>query len=194
MRIVGGEFRGRALQTPGNRTIRPTTDRIRESLFNILSHAYGEKLDQTRVLDLFAGTGALGLEALSRGAKFALFIENSIEGRSLLRQNVEKLSLQGRTKIYRRDATRLGEIESMAPFDLVFADPPYGKGFGKLAVSSAQAGNWLADDAFVVLEEDNSCAPKDLPGFDLLEQRTWSTTTIGIFRRNLATSPLITKK
>ncbi len=183
MRIVGGEFRGRALQTPKTNTIRPTTDRIRESLFNVLSHAYGEKLDQTRVLDLFAGTGALGLEALSRGAMFALFIENSIEGSSLLRQNVEKLSLQGRTKVYRRDATRLGDIESIAPFDLVFADPPYRKGLGELAVASALSGNWLADDALVVLEEDKGHAPKELPGFDLVGQRIWSATTIGIFRR-----------
>ena len=122
MRIVSGKFRGRSLQAPKSQDIRPTTDRIRESLFNVISHNYGENLDNTRVLDLFAGTGALGIEALSRGARFALFIENSIEGRGLLRQNIENFSLQGHSKVFRRDATELGPIGSMTPFDLVFAD------------------------------------------------------------------------
>lgn len=139
MRIVGGEFRGRTLAAPKSDDIRPTTDRARESLFNILSHAYPEALDGTRVLDLFAGTGAIGLEALSRGCRQVLFVEQGVEGRGLLRINIEALGLQGRAKIFRRDATDLGPVGTMEPFHLVFADPPYGKGLGERALSAAAA-------------------------------------------------------
>ena len=182
MRIVGGKFRGRSLEAPKSDTIRPTSDRIRESLFNVLSHSYEDWLENSRVLDLFAGTGALGIEALSRGCRYCLFIENSIEGRGLLRQNTEDFGLQGNSKIYRRDATQLGSIEGMAPYDLVFADPPYGKGFGELAAASALQGGWLAKGALFVLEEDKASAPSSLPGFELLQSRNYSNTTIAIFR------------
>jgi 16S rRNA (guanine966-N2)-methyltransferase len=131
VRIVGGEFRGRTLATPRSSDIRPTADRTRESLFNILSHSYPEALEGTRVLDLFAGTGAVGLEALSRGCRQALFVEQGVEGRGLLRVNIEALGLQGRAKIFRRDATDLGPVGTMEPFHLVFADPPYAKGSEK---------------------------------------------------------------
>eukprot|EP01035_Chromulina_nebulosa_P055027 gene55027-biopygen39199 len=124
MRIVGGEFRGRTLAAPKSNAIRPTTDRTRESLFNILSHAYPETLRETRVLDCFAGTGAVGLEALSRGAAAALFVETSVEGRGLLRSNIEALGLQARARIFRRDAASLGPAGNVEPFDLMFADPP----------------------------------------------------------------------
>jgi len=183
VRIVGGKFRGRTIKAPKSQAIRPTTDRIRESLFNVLEHNYGECLEGARVLDLFAGTGALGMEALSRGARFALFVENSIEGRGLLRQNVETLSLQGHSKIFRRDATRLGDIDSIAPFDLVFADPPYGKGMGEKAALSACAGGWLAPNALLVLEEDKESAPDIISGFQRIESRSWAGTTVVIFRR-----------
>ena len=122
MRIVGGDLRGRTLATPRSEAIRPTTDRTREAVFNILVHGFGDKLERARVLDLFSGTGALGIEALSRGAGFCLFIEESVEGRGLIRSNVEAFGLQGRTKLFRRDATRMGEVGTMAPFGLVFAD------------------------------------------------------------------------
>ena len=128
MRIVGGTFRGRALAAPKSNDIRPTTDRTREALFNILAHAHGDVLDGARVLDLFSGTGALGLEALSRGASSALFVEPSAEGRGLLRTNIEALGVQGRARIFRRDATDIGPVGTMEPFTLLFADPPYGKG------------------------------------------------------------------
>ena len=144
MRIVGGEFRGRPLATPRSQDIRPTTDRTREAVFNVLAHRFPEKLDGARVLDLFAGTGALGLEAVSRGASHCLFIEESAEGRGLIRTNVEAFGLQGRTKIFRRDATALGPAGTIAPFGLVFADPPYGKGLGEAALKSARGGGWLA--------------------------------------------------
>nr|MBA3446920.1 RsmD family RNA methyltransferase [Pseudaminobacter sp.] len=126
MRIVGGEFRGRPLAAPRTEAIRPTTDRTREALFNVLAHRFPERLKGGRVLDLFAGTGALGLEAISRGAGFCMFIEESAEGRGLIRTNVEAFGLSGRTKIFRRDATSLGEAGTVQPFGLVFADPPYG--------------------------------------------------------------------
>ena len=153
MRIVGGEFRGRPLATPRSNSIRPTTDRTREALFNILSHRFAEKLDGARVLDLFAGTGALGLEALSRGASFCLFIEESAEGRGLIRTNVESFGLTGRSKIFRRDATELGEAGTMQPFGLLFADPPYGKGLGERGLQSARDGGWLLPGALCVVEE-----------------------------------------
>lgn len=182
MRIVGGELRGRSLAAPKSQTIRPTTDRTRESLFNILSHAYDDALDGSRVLDLFAGTGALGLEALSRGSKFALFVEDGVEGRGLIRQNIETLSLQGQTKIFRRDATRLGPAGSITPFQLVFADPPYGHGLGEKALKAAANGGWLDKGALVLLEENSEAEPDCGVDFELLEIRDFGETRIRFFR------------
>ena len=161
MRIVGGEFRGRAIATPRGDAIRPTSDRLRQTIFDILAHAYGDPLAGARVLDLFAGTGALGLEALSRGASFVLFVEDGVEARGLIRRNVDSLGLTGRTRLYRRDATRLGAIGGLAPFAVAFADPPYGRGLGEKALTAAVAGGWLAPGAVVVLEEsaDTEIAP-----------------------------------
>src|SRR5262247_1742663 len=123
MRIVGGRLRGRALAAPKSNAVRPTADRLRESLFNILIHAYDDPVSGARVLDLFAGTGALGLEALSRGAAFALFVDDAAEARALLRENIAALGLGGITRIFRRDATRLGTAHPVEPFSLVFLDP-----------------------------------------------------------------------
>ena len=178
MRIVGGEFRGRALATPRSDAIRPTSDRTRESVFNVIAHSYPEKLAGGRVLDLFAGTGALGLEALSRGASFCVFIEEGAEGRGLIRDNVEAFGLQGRTKIFRRDATKLGEVGTFQPFHLVFADPPYGKGLAEPALHSSRAGGWLAPGALLVLEEAASApfAPGD--GFVIADERLYGETVI----------------
>src|SRR5262249_8150785 len=138
MRIVGGRLRGRNLQAPKSQAIRPTADRLRESLFNILIHAYGDPVTGARVLDLFAGTGALGLEAMSRGAAFALFVDDGAEARALVRGNVEALGLGGTTKIFRRDATQLGEAGGAVQFALAFLDPPYGKGLAERALASAR--------------------------------------------------------
>lgn len=180
VRIVGGEFRGRPLATPRSNAIRPTTDRTREALFNILSHRFADKLEGARVLDLFSGTGALGLEALSRGASFALFIEESAEGRGLIRTNVESLGLTGRSKIFRRDATDLGEVGTMQPFGLLFADPPYGKGLGERALRSAKAGGWLVPGALCIVEE-SAAAPFDLSsGFLIADERGYGDTVIRI--------------
>ncbi|WP_322987924.1 16S rRNA (guanine(966)-N(2))-methyltransferase RsmD [Hoeflea sp.] len=182
MRIVGGEFRGRTLAAPKTQTIRPTSDRSRESLFNILSHAYPEALNDTRVLDLFAGTGALGLEALSRGCRAALFVESGVEGRGLIQKNIETMGLQGRARLFRRDATKLGPSGTVSPFDLVFADPPYGKGLGDRALASAARGGWIADGALVVLEEEAAAEIDPDPAFALLEDRAFGDTHMHLFR------------
>ena len=179
MRIVGGRLRGRTLASPRTDAIRPTTDRTRESLFNILANRID--LEALRVIDLFAGTGALGIESLSRGAAFALFVETSTEGRALLRTNMETLGLAGNSRIFRRDATSIGEPGTMEPFDLAFADPPYGKGLGELAAAQLQRGGWLIPGALFVLEEKSSAAPKLLDGYTLLDQRQFGDTVIGIF-------------
>jgi 16S rRNA (guanine966-N2)-methyltransferase len=182
VRIVGGEFRGRALATPKSSDIRPTTDRARESLFNILSHAYPEALDGTRVIDLFAGTGAVGLEALSRGSSQALFVETSVEGRGLLRTNIETLGLQGRARIFRRDATDLGAPGTVQPFHFLFADPPYGKGLGEAAIDQCQRHGWLVLGALVILEERADVDPSVAAAFQPLEIRTFGDTRMHFYR------------
>jgi 16S rRNA (guanine966-N2)-methyltransferase len=179
MRIVAGRFRGRAIAAPSDFSIRPTSDRTREAVFNML--AARDRIEGARVIDLFAGTGALGLEAMSRGSSFALFIEESAQGHGLLRANIEALGLQGSTRIFRRDATDLGIPGTMEPFDLAFADPPYGKGLGERAATSLATGGWLKQGAMLVLEERASSAPSALEGFTLMEQRRFGDTTIGFF-------------
>jgi 16S rRNA (guanine966-N2)-methyltransferase len=182
MRIVGGQFRGRTLKSPSSYAIRPTSDRLRESVFNILMHAYGDPISGARVLDLFAGTGALGLEAMSRGAKYALFVEEAAEARGLIRENVETLSLTGATKIFRRDAAKLGTIGAIAPFDLAFCDPPYGKGLAEKALTSARAGKWLLPAALVIVEEAVKSGFKTPDGFEELERRQYGDSEIVIAR------------
>lgn len=182
MRIVGGEFGGRVLAAPKSNAIRPTSERTRESLFNILAHSYPQTLPGRRVLDLFAGTGAVGLEALSRGARTALFVENSVAGRALLHANIETLGLTGRAKVFRRDATVLGAAGTIEPFDLVFADPPYGKGLGGRALRAAAAGGWLRQGALAVLEERADIAPELGAGLHHEESRRFGDTCIHFFR------------
>jgi 16S rRNA (guanine966-N2)-methyltransferase len=182
MRIVGGTLRGRALHAPKSQAIRPTADRLREALFNILAHAYGDPASGARVLDLFAGTGALGLEALSRGAAFALFIDEGAEARALLRANVEALGLGGVTRIFRRDATKLGPAHPLAPFSLAFLDPPYGQSLAEQALLSARAGGWLTDDALVVVEEAARAGFEPPDGFAELQRRAYDDTEVVFLR------------
>jgi 16S rRNA (guanine966-N2)-methyltransferase len=183
MRIVGGRFRGTALATPSGHEIRPTSDRVRESLFNILLHGIeGFEIEGARVLDLFAGTGALGLEALSRGASYAHFVEDEVEARGLIRRNVETVGATGVTKIYRRDATRLGEVGTLRPFNLIFADPPYGRGLAEQALASASGGGWLAPGAVVVVEERASAAFVPPENFTLVDRRAYGDTAIHFLR------------
>ncbi len=179
MRIVGGKLKGRSLNTPRSDATRPTSDRVREAVFNILNHAIEDfTIENALVLDLFAGTGALGLEALSRDAKFSLFVEQSADARALIRRNVEDLGLVGAVKIFRRDATNLGDIKRFDPFSLIFLDPPYGYGIGEKALLSAHRGGWIAEGAICVLEEKKS-AEIDIPdGFEILDERIYGDTQI----------------
>jgi 16S rRNA (guanine966-N2)-methyltransferase len=182
MRIVGGRLRGRLLAAPASQGIRPTADRLRESLFNILVHAYGDPITDARVLDLFAGTGALGLEALSRGAAFALFIDEGAEARALLRENVATLGLGGTTRIFRRDATRLGTAHPIEPFSVAFLDPPYGRGLAEQALASARAGGWLAPGALAVVEEAAKPGFTAPEGFEELERRNYDDSALIVLR------------
>jgi 16S rRNA (guanine966-N2)-methyltransferase len=182
MRIVGGRLRGRALAAPKSHAIRPSADRLREAIFNVLVHAYGDPVAGARALDLFAGTGALGLEALSRGAAFALFIDSAAEARALLRENVTALGLGGVSRIFRRDATKLGPRRPFEPFSLAFLDPPYGKGLAEKALASAAAGHWLASEAMAVVEEAASAKFIAPSGFAELERRVYDDTEVIILR------------
>ncbi len=180
MRIVGGRLGGRVLAgpKPGIGTIRPSSDRLRESLFNILAHGQDVALEGARVLDLFAGTGAFGFEALSRGAGFALMVDDGTEARGLLRENQERLGLGGQSRIFRRDATKLGPISGMDPFDILFCDPPYGKGLAEKALVSARDGGWLMPKALVIVEEAASTAFIWPDGFSGDDERGFGETVV----------------
>jgi 16S rRNA (guanine966-N2)-methyltransferase len=183
MRVVGGQFGGRRLNTPSFSGLRPTADRLRESLFNILAHGHDDPITEARVLDLFAGTGALGIEALSRGADFALFVDTSAEARALIRSNVEMFGLGGVTRIYRRDATDLGPRQvNVRPYSLVFADPPYGGGMAERALTSARAWNWLTPDALVVVEEATDAGFKAPAGYVEVERRSYDDSELTFLR------------
>ncbi|MGH1418788.1 MAG: 16S rRNA (guanine(966)-N(2))-methyltransferase RsmD [Hyphomicrobiaceae bacterium] len=190
MRIVGGDWRGRPLTAPKSENIRPTSDRVREAIFNILAHDQEiPSLEEARVIDVFAGSGALGLEALSRGARFCLFVEQSAQARGLIRSNIEAMRAQGISKLYRRDATGLGPITAMAPFNVAFLDPPYGQQLGERALSSLSSGNWLTTDAIIVLEE-RAKSDVALPSqFQQLDHRTYGDTQV-VFARHQPSAPL----
>ena len=182
MRIVGGRFRGRTLKGPSSQSIRPTSNRLRETIFNILAHGHDDAVENARVIDLFAGTGALGLEAISRGARFALFVDDGAEARALLRENVEALGLGGLTRIFRRDATKLGDAPAGEKFDLAFLDPPYGKGLAPRALRALAEGAWLRDGALCVIEEaveEELALPS---GMERVDRRAYGETQIVIAR------------
>jgi 16S rRNA (guanine966-N2)-methyltransferase len=177
VRIIAGTYRGTVLADVGKGDaaahLRPTSDRVRESLFSMLTHL--DVIHGARVLDLFAGTGALGLEALSRGAHEAVFVENGRVAQKLIAQNIEKLRVRDTTALMRNDATGLGAWPA-APFDLVFLDPPYGKGMGQQALAAMLAGGWLTKGATVVWEES---APMDAPaGFTRTDRRKYGDTYV----------------
>ena len=183
MRIVGGTFKGRSLAGPTAAATRPTSDRVREAIFNILTHGIdGFTQEGARVLDLFAGTGALGLEAMSRGARVCQFVDDSAEARGLIRRNADALGLIGQVKIWRRDATKLGPCAPQPGFDLVFADPPYGKGLGEKALVSLIEGAWLNPAAVVVLEEAEKVVVGEVPGLMVFDLRTYGDTQVRFYR------------
>lgn len=183
MRIVSGRLRGLKLADVGagdpGAHLRPTSDRVRESMFNLIQNSHGFAFEGVRVLDLFAGTGALGLEALSRGAARVAFVDEGAAARALLRENVEKARAMGATDIWRRDATKLGPNRG-AGYDLIFLDPPYGQRLGEAALASALAGNWLAPGALVVWEEDTTPLPP--PGLTQIDQRRYGDTLVTLLR------------
>ena len=179
MRIIGGKFGGRMLAAPPGATVRPTSDRVREAIFNILAHGSdGFAFEGAGVLDLFAGTGALGIEALSRGAAHCLFVEEAAPARAAIRRNVEALGLTGVSKIFRRDATDLGAAGRHGGAGLAFVDPPYGKGFAERTLLSLSGGGWLAAGALVVIEEGKSARLALPPPYASIDQRTWGDTQV----------------
>ena len=184
MRIVAGRFRGRALAALGKGDpaahLRPTSDRTRESLFNILAGGrFGDPITEARVLDLFAGTGALGLEALSRGAEHVTFVDDGVKALALIRQNIALCGAEGETRIVKRDARRLPPNDGL-PCDLVFLDPPYGKGLGEIALAQALAQGWIAPEALIVWEDSAAIVPPD--GVELLASRRYGDTVISLLR------------
>jgi len=187
MRIVAGKFRGARIEAPKGLATRPTSDRVRQALFNVLEHGPPRfDFEGARVLDLFAGSGALGLEALSRGARFCLLVDESAEARGAIRRNVEALELTGVTKIWRRDATKLGERGAILPFNLIFLDPPYGRGLGDQALAALADGGWVADDAIVVVEERADAAIALPATFQEIDTRSHGDTKIVMARAAVA--------
>lgn len=182
MRVIGGRLRGRNIAGPSTQAIRPTQDRLRESLFNILMHAYENPMLDARVLDLYAGTGALGIEAVSRGAKFTLFVDNGSEARALLRDNVESLGLGGVTKVYRRDASDPGPAHPVEPFSLVFIDPPYRMKLAEKSLVALRDGGWLVPEALVVVEEAKDAEFVAPEGYEELERRAYDDTEFTFLR------------
>ncbi len=183
MRIVGGTFRGRNLAGPAGTQTRPTSDRVREAIFNILAHNTDvPDLAGARVMDLFAGTGAMGLEALSRGARFCQFVDDAGEARGVIRKNADTLGVVGLCKIWRRDATQLGDCAPQTPYDIVFCDPPYGRQCGEASLRALVDGGWLAAQAVVVLEEGADATVEPVPGLSCFDQRQYGETQALFFK------------
>ena len=179
MRIVGGALKGRRIVAPKGLDVRPTTDRVREALFNILAHMDdAPPLSGARVIDLFAGSGALGLEAASRGAAFVLFVDTAEKARAAIRANVMELGLAGKTKIWRRDATKMGDAAPMRGFDIAFLDPPYGKQLAERALASLRDGGWLARSALVVVEESARAVITLPEGYEMRREKTYGDTRL----------------
>lgn len=181
MRIVSGSLRGRALVAPEGANTRPTSDRARQAVFNILEHApWSDGLRDKRVIDLFAGSGALGFEAISRGATFCLFVETDEAARGAIRENVDAFGLFGHTRVHRRDATDLGVRPGAdgPAFEIAFLDPPYGKGLGEAALAKLAAGGWLAEGALVIFERGSSEPPFSVDGFEPLDARDYGAARV----------------
>ncbi|WP_137111741.1 16S rRNA (guanine(966)-N(2))-methyltransferase RsmD [Rhodobacter sp. SY28-1] len=183
MRIIGGSRRGLKLAEVGEGDqaahLRPTSDRVREAIFNLLINAHGNPVTGARVLDLFAGTGALGLEALSRGASAVTFVDDGAKALALVRANIAKLQAEGETRVIRQDARKLG-ANAGAPFGLVFLDPPYGKGLGEVALAAALRGGWLTPGAMVVWEEGAALAVPQ--GFAMVDHRKYGDTVVTLLK------------
>lgn len=189
MRIVAGSLKGRTIVAPEGQGTRPTSDRARQAVFNVLEHAaWAEPLEGARVVDLFAGSGALGFEAISRGAAFALFVETDDAARGAIRENADAYGLMGRTRVHRRSATDLGVRPGSAgeAFDLAFLDPPYGKGLGEQALARLLEGNWLKPGAIVVFERGSDEPEIDTPGYQRLDARDYGAARVLFLRASPA--------
>ena len=184
MRIIGGKFSGRHIVAPKGLTSRPTADRTRESLFNILASRGDVEFEGARIIDLFAGSGALGFEAMSRGGEWCLFVETDASARGAIRDNSEALALFGVTRIHRRSATDLGPKPAGVgpPFTLAFLDPPYGKGLCEPALAALHAGGWLKPGAVAVVEQGKDEEPVMAEGFEEDDRRIYGAAQIGIYR------------
>jgi len=181
MRIVAGKFKGRPLNAPKGANTRPTSDKARQALFNVMEHAaWAPALDGARVVDLFAGSGALGFEAMSRGGAFCLFVDNDAGARGAIRENIETLQLFGNTRLHRRSATDLGEKPAKlgAPFNLVFLDPPYGKALAPPALTELIDGKWVTDEAMAVLEVAVDEDVPEFPGWEPIDERIWGAAKV----------------
>lgn len=194
MRIVGGRLKGRILGAPSARSVRPTSERLREAIFDILEHRYPGHVEGARVVDLFAGSGALAIEALSRGARFALLVDSGAEARALIRANVEAMGLGGVTRIWRADATKLGSAPAGGPFRLAFLDPPYGLGLARPGLAALVEGGWLEPNALCVVEEAAKAEIVAPAGLALVDERTYGDTRIAILERPGKTFPPVTDK
>ena len=187
MRIVAGHLRGRAIVAPEGQGTRPTSDRARQALFNVLEHAaWAQPLNGLRVIDLFAGSGALGFEAMSRGAAFCLFVETDDGARGAIRENADAYGLMGATRVHRRSATDLGVRPGSAgeAFDIAFLDPPYGKGMGEQALLRLIEGGWLKPGALVVFERGSDEAEIETPGYERLDARDYGAARVLFLKRS----------
>lgn len=185
MRIVSGQYRGKAIVAPPGEGTRPTSDRARQAVFNILEHAaWAPELNGARVIDVFAGSGALGLEALSRGAGFCLFVETDDAARGAIRENIDAMHLFGVTRVHRRDATDLGPRPASAgtPFDIAFLDPPYAKGLGEKAVAELRAHGWLAPGAILMFERGRGEIDPVLDGFEQIDARDYGAARVLFYK------------
>ena len=185
MRIVSGRYRGRALTAPEGQATRPTSDRAREAVFNVLEHAaWSPGLADARVIDLFAGSGALGLEALSRGAAFCLFVDHDPAAEAAVLANLGALGLGDRARVLRRDASRLGARSSAdgPAFDLAFLDPPYTKGLAEAALTSLADGAWLAPGGLVIAERGADEPELKPDGYEILDDRRWGAARVWFLR------------
>ena len=192
MRIVSGGLRGRNLITPEGQGTRPTSDRARQAVFNILEHAaWAPELRGTRILDLFAGSGALGFEAISRGAAFCLFVETDEAARGAIRENIDALGLFGATRLHRRDATDLGLRPASAgePFDMAFMDPPYRQGLAERALAGLVEGGWLKPGALVMVERGSDEADLSAPGYQVLDTRDYGAARVSFLKLGAGVAP-----
>lgn len=178
MRIIAGRFKGKKLLSPTDNKIRPTSDRVRESIFNILASHLNNNFSNIRVLDLFAGTGAMGLEAISRGVDFVCFIDNNIKAKAIIRSNIEEFGIAKIAKSLKADAINLSEIEKFEPFNLIFIDPPYGQGLGEKALTNALKNGWIAKNAIIILEEKSDIKIKFSDDLELFSERKYGGTKI----------------